>query len=364
MPVFEPWNILYSYEKDSYLREDETIKVQNKIVVIGAGAIGSLVGGLLLRAREDVTLIGRKAHVDAINKSGLIIDGALGEMRVNVKAKERLDFKPDLVLLTVKTQDVEAVAHEIKPYVSGVPVVTMQNGVRSDDLVAGVLGKENIISSVVLFGSTFLEPGRVVHTHKGRLLVGLPFNHDWEKLESIATVLNKAIPVQITKDIHCAHWTKLIVNLNNAIPAITGLSVQEIGSHPKLRKLSYFVLKEGLDITKFASIKLCNLQGVPIVILKKIFNMSSFIATMVIGNMMKTIGTAPVLGSTLQSIKRGKNTEIDYLNGEIVALGKKLGIPTPYNTTVVNMVHQVEATGKFLTLDELLYGMAKIMPNE
>jgi 2-dehydropantoate 2-reductase len=334
--------------------------MQNKIVIIGAGAIGSLVGGLLSRAGEDVTLIGRKAHVDAINKNGLIIDGALGEMRVNVKAKVHLDFKPDLVILTVKTQDVEAAALEIKPYVSGVTVVTMQNGVRSDELVAEVLGKENIISSVVLFGSTFLEPGRVVHTHKDRLLVGLPFNHNWKKLDNITTVLNKAIPVHITKDIYCAHWTKLIVNLNNAIPAITGLSVQEIGSHPKLRKLSYYVLKEGLDITTLARIKLCNLPGVPIVILKKIFNMSP-IATMVIGYMMKSIGTAPVLGSTLQSIKRGKTTEIDYLNGEIVGLGKKLGIPTPYNVAVVKMVHQVEATGKFLTVDELLSGVAKIM---
>jgi tRNA A37 threonylcarbamoyladenosine dehydratase len=98
------YNDLKIMRKDSYLREDETMKVQNKIVVIGAGAIGSLVGGLLSRAGEDVTLIGRKAHVDAINKSGLIIDGTLGEMRVNVKAKERLDFKPDLVLLTVKTK--------------------------------------------------------------------------------------------------------------------------------------------------------------------------------------------------------------------------------------------------------------------
>ncbi len=336
--------------------------MQNKIAIIGAGAIGSLVGGLLSRAGEDVTLIGRKAHVDVINKNGLIIDGALGESRVNIKAKERLDFKPDLVILTMKTQDVEAAALEIKPYVSGIPILTMQNGVRSDELVAGVLGKENIISSVILFGSSFLEPGRVVHTHKGELLIGLPFNHNGEKLESIATVLNKAVPVQIAKDIQCAHWTKLIVNLNNAIPAITGLSVQEIGTQPKLRKLSYYVLKEGLDITTLAKIKLCNLPGVPIVILKKIFNMSP-IAILVIGRMMKSIGTAPVLGSTLQSIKRGKSTEIDYLNGEIVSLGKKLGVSTPYNGAVVKMVHQVEATGKFLTVDELITGVGELVTN-
>jgi 2-dehydropantoate 2-reductase len=63
------------------------------------------------------------------------------------------------------------------------------------------------------------------------------------------------------------------------------------------------------------------------------------------------------------NIKRGKNTEIDYLNGEIVALGKKLGMPTPYNTTVLKMVHQVEATGKFLTVDELLSGVMNAVQN-
>jgi 2-dehydropantoate 2-reductase len=343
--------------------------MQNKIAVIGSGAIGSLVGGLLSRAGEDVTLIGRKAHVDAINEKGLVIEGALGEMRVNVKATEHLDFKPDLVFLTVKTQDVEDVAYEIKPYVSGAPIVTMQNGVRSDDIVAGVLGKENIVSCVVLLASTFLEAGRVTYSSRGRLVIGDPYGFDGKQLESVAAVLNKVVPTRIIKDIRCAHWTKLIVNLNNAIPAVTGLSVQEIGAHPPLRKLSFFLLKEGLDVTKQADIKLCNLPGVPIGILKKIFSMPIPIATLILGFLMKStgavpksMGTLPVLGSTLQSIKRGKSTEIDYLNGEIVALGKKLGIPTPYNSTFVNMVHQVEATGEFLSMDELLSRLEKIVP--
>ncbi len=342
--------------------------MQNKIAVIGAGAIGSLVGGLLSRVEEDVTLIGRKAHVDVINKKGLVIEGASGEMQVNIKATERLDFKPDLVLLTVKTQDIEAVAYEIKPYISGVPIVTMQNGVRSDDIVAGVLEKENIVSCVVLLASTFLEAGRVTYSSRGRLVIGDPYGSDGKQLESVAAVLNKVMPTRIIKDIRCAHWTKLIVNLNNAIPAITGLSIQEIGAQPELRKLSFFLMKEGLDVTKLADIKLCNLPGVPIGLLKKIFSMPVPMATLMLGLLMKStgavpksMGTLPVMGSTLQSIKRGRSTEIDYLNGEIVALGNKLGISTPYNSTVVNKVHQVEATGEFLSVDELLSGLEKIV---
>jgi len=77
-----------------------------KITVIGAGAIGSVVGGLLCKAGEDVTLIGRKPHVDAINQNGLILEGESGKMVIQIKAAENLDFKPDLTLLTVKAQDV------------------------------------------------------------------------------------------------------------------------------------------------------------------------------------------------------------------------------------------------------------------
>ena len=332
---------------------------KTRIAIIGAGAVGSLIGGLLSREGEDVTLIGRKAHVDSINRRGLIIDGVLGEMLVNVKAKEHLDFKPDLVLLAVKTQDVKAAAQEIKPYVLGVPVVTMQNGVRSDDLAADVLGEENIVGGVVLLASTFLEEGKVSYSSKGRLVIGNPYGYDGKRLESIASVLDKAVPTRIVNDIRCAHWTKLIVNLNNAIPAITGLSIQEIGSEPELRRLCFFLIKEGLDVTKLSGIRLCNLPGIPIGILKILFNISTPAATFVLGHLMRSMGVLPVPGSTLQSIKRGKVTEIDYLNGEIVALGRKLGISTPYNAAVVHVVHQVETQRKLLTVDELLSGIAK-----
>jgi 2-dehydropantoate 2-reductase len=84
-----------------------------KIAVIGAGAIGSVLGCLLARAGEDVTLVGRRAHVDAVNQSGLLLDGALGEMRVRVKAQERLDFTPEVALLTAKTQAVATTARQV-----------------------------------------------------------------------------------------------------------------------------------------------------------------------------------------------------------------------------------------------------------
>lgn len=327
-----------------------------KIAVVGAGAIGSIIGGLLVKAGEDITLIGRKSHIEAINKNGLAINGVFGEINVAVKAAEHLNFKPDLVLLAVKTQDVEEAVREIKPLVSASLLVTMQNGVQSDNLAAKILGRENIVSCVVLYGGTFLEPGKVTfsnYSKRGSLLIGEPFGYKGKRLESIANLLNKALPTHIIKDIHSAHWTKLIANLNNAIPAITGLNMQEIVNYSDLRLLSFLLMREGLSVVRSADIKPASLPGIPISIVKIMLGMPSLVGPQIMRFMSMALGTIPIPGSTLQSIKRGKNTEIDYLNGEIETLGKKIGLTTPYNSAAVRLVHQVEKTGRFFTVKEL-----------
>ncbi len=327
-----------------------------KIAVIGAGAIGSVIGGLLSKAGEDVTLIGRKPHVDAINQNGLLLDGASGKMIIQVKAAENIDFKPDLVLLAVKTQDVESSVRRVKPYVSGVPLVTMQNGVRSDDLVAGVLGKENISSSVVIFNGLFLEPGKALFStpfSKTALLIGEPFGTNGNRLQSLSALLNKALPTDISEDIRGAHWTKLLWNLNTAVPAVTGLPMQEGNQYPQIRELNINLMKEGLEVIKLAGIKTADVPGMPLSLMEIIVQMPLPESSSIMKNNIKSLGELSLLGSILQSIKRGKSTEIDYLNGEIVNLGKKKGIPTPVNSLIIELVHQIETTVKFLTPEEL-----------
>jgi 2-dehydropantoate 2-reductase len=104
---------------------------------------------------------------------------------------------------------------------------------------------------------------------------------------------------------------------------------------------------------KQAGIKLAPVPGIPLSLMKIMVWIPLPISSFVLKSRIKSYSKLPVLGSTLQSIKRGKNTEIDYLNGEIVKLGKKNGIPTPANSLIVELVHQTETTGKFLTVDEL-----------
>jgi len=327
-----------------------------KIAVIGAGAIGSVIGGLSSKAGEDVTLIGRKPHVDAINRNGLILEGESGKTVIQIKAAENLDFKPDLALLTVKAQDVVSSVTKVHVFLSGAQVVTLQNGVQSDDQVAGLLGKENIISSVVIFNGQFLEPGKVLYSipfSKIALLIGEPFGNKGNLLQSLSALFNKAIATDISEDIRAAHWTKLLWNLQTAIPGVTGLSYQESYQYPQIRKLVIKLTKEGLKVIERAGIKTVDVPGFPLEPLKTMVRVPLSISSSMIKDIAKSLGKQPILGSTLQSIKRGKITEVDYLNGEIVNLGKKMGIPTPVNSLIVELVHQVETTGKFLTIDEL-----------
>jgi 2-dehydropantoate 2-reductase len=332
-----------------------------KIAIIGAGAIGSVVGGLLSKAGGDVTLIGRKPHVDAIKQNGLILDGESKKTVIKVKAAENLDFKPDLALLTVKAQDVESSVRKVKLFLSGALVVTMQNGVQGDDQAARLLGKGNIISGVVTFNSQFLEPGKALYSipfSKTALLIGEPFGNKGNRLQTISALLDKAIGTDISEDIHAAHWTKLIWNLQTAVPAVTGFSYQDSYQYPQVRELIINLLKEGLKVIKAAGIKTIDIPGFPMEPIETMARESLPIVSTLLKKKAESLGKVPVLGSTLQSIKRGTSTEVDYLNGEIVNLGKKKGIPTPVNSLIVELVHHVETTRRFLSVDELTQSLS------
>lgn len=325
-----------------------------KIAVVGAGAIGSVLGGLLARAGEDVTLIARQAHVEAIKRNGLLIDGVLGEFTVNVDAAEKLDFRPDIVLLTVKTQDVEAACSEIKPHVKDVSIVTLQNGVRSNEIAASILGKENIISCVVSFNARFLRPGNVTYGYEGSLLVGEAFGENGERVEEIGAILNRAIKTESCDNIRGAHWTKLLINvMGNSLNAMIGLSLGECMKHSALRRIGVLILKEALCVVEKAGIQLESLPESPVFAFKALIKSPLPVASATFRLMMSSRRHADTITSTLQSIRRGKPTEIDYLNGEIVKLGKKTGVSTPYNSKVVQLVREVEKTHKFYSPGDL-----------
>ncbi len=325
-----------------------------KIAIIGAGAIGSVVAGYLAKAGEDVLLVGRPAQANIIQKEGLKIKGARGAEIIRLKAATQLDQEYDLVIFTVKTQDIEDAFAENHFYLGERSLIlTTQNGVQADNLLSIHFEKEKMLSSIVMFGATYTQPGEVVFNFEGDWIIGQPFMMDRERLEDVTAILKKAFPVVVSEEIMGMKWLKLFVNFNNCLPALTGKSMQETFADLDLCRLSVMLLKEGVSVIQQAGVKLVSLPQFPV---ERVFGLSAMPVEQGAQIMQKTLtglSKEPLYGSILQSILRGKASEIDFINGEVTQLAKHLHLEAPLNRKVVGLVHQVEREKKFLEADEV-----------
>jgi 2-dehydropantoate 2-reductase len=309
---------------------------------------------MLARRGHHVTLVGRPDQVEAITKNGLTMTGALGQFVVNVAAQTRLDFKPDLLFLTVKAQDVKSACQQIQTWVKDIPVVMMQNGISLDNLAASYFGVQWVVGCVVLFNARYLEPGHVHCGFSGHLILPDSTSDNSQAVATVYNLLNTLFPCQLVAHFGAARWTKLIINaMGNGIEAISGLSLSQCSQHPVLAKVAVLIVREGLRILKSEGIPLQRLPGFPMKKLSRLVRLPLVLAAWVLRKKWTKSRVEDVISSTLQSLRRGKNTEIDYLNGEIVRSGSDLNIPTPVNAQVVAWVHRIEQSGTFISLKEI-----------
>ena len=345
-----------------------------RVAVVGAGAIGCFLAARLSEGGHAITLVGRPEQADAINDGGLLLtDPRRGVRRYRLRAVRSLSERPDLALLTVKTQDVAQACHDIRPFVMGVPVVAMQNGIQGDHLAAEVLGTEAVVGAVVMCAASYLHPGEVTVQFPGWLIVGEPFGDVGARTRAIARVLGGAVPTYLTRHLARVRWSKLIANLNNALCAATGLPLAEIVHAPCGPTLAIRLMKEGSLVARAAGVRLDHgLYGLTPRALRQDPNaaliallhatMTAVLAVLpeqaaervIAAAGRSRLGSLPVRGSTWQSIVRGRPSEVDYLNGEIVRLGRRLSIPTPYNSHAVDVVHAVERSHTLWRVEELL----------
>jgi 2-dehydropantoate 2-reductase len=325
-----------------------------QVVVYGAGAVGSLVGARLHEAGVDVRLIGREAHVEAIRANGLLVKGRDQSHLVRLLATTTLDGTADIILLTVKSQDVQGACRDIATLRSDATVVTMQNGVRSDSEAADILGRDRIVGCVLNISATYLEPG-VVEQNTGALFqVGAPFPESAPRVDAVLALLSPAIKTEHVPDIARARWTKLMANVNNAIMTITGLPVGTALRQPGLQRLSIATIREGVRTAQLGGFGLDQSRRARSFRLMATLPMSlSYLLFR--GRLAANFPPDSTYGpSTLQSLRRGTSSELDYLNGEIVTLGERIGRPTPYNRGLLDSGRAVFETRRNLTPDELL----------
>jgi 2-dehydropantoate 2-reductase len=332
-----------------------------KIAVIGAGAIGNLVAGYLRLKGEDVSLIGHGDAVKAIKERGLRISGVRGDFNVAIDASEKLTCKPGLAILATKTQDIDSAIKDNLAFLAGTTLLTTQNGVRADDMAAKYFPQKDIVSSIVMFAASHLEPGKVVHNFEGTWIIGSMFAGNDDKVKEVCGILNQAFAAVPADGIKGMKYLKIFVNSNNCIPAILGASMQEAFSDADISRISIAIWREGLEIARKAGIRLATLPDFPLERITKLSSMPLDEAAKIFSGIMGNLSKEPLYGSILQSIKRGKSSEIDYINGEFVRLAETCGSKAPLNERLVEMVHSVEKNSRFFSKAELLTRTRELM---
>jgi 2-dehydropantoate 2-reductase len=325
-----------------------------RIGVIGAGAVGGTLAALLDRAGQTVEVTARGAHLAAIRAEGLRLNGGWGEHTARVHAGETLGREPEFVILATKAQDARAALEANKLAIRSVPVLVVQNGLGGLRIAREVLPSAPLLGGLALMAVSYLEPGVVTVTTPQPLIIGAGPDTNAGMLERVAEVLRPAIPIEVTDDIVGAQWTKLLINHINALPAITGLSAQEVIADAGLRRLMTASMRETVQLARQLGVSFGKVQGVSGRVLGVLGAVPLSVGETFPRLLARRLGEVPNPGSTLQSIRRGQLTEIDYLNGAVVAEAEAHGLEAPINAKLVELVHEVERTHAFLSPAEVV----------
>lgn len=303
------------------------------VAVVGAGAVGSFYGAMLARAGQRVTLIGRAAHVRAVEQAGLRLDmaGRVEIVRLAASVDVEAVRHADLVLFCVKSSDSDRAAHEIAPLLAPhAVVVSLQNGVENAATIAARV-QRIVVPAAVYVATALAEPGLVKHFGRGELVIGAldataardtAVNAALQDL--VALFATAGVAVTISSDVMAELWTKLVTNCAyNAVSALAQATYGELTSLPEVRAVQDAAVREVVALAAAAGVNLP---------LERALDAVERIAR----------GMPGQRSSTAQDLARGKPTEIEHLNGFIVRRGRELGVATPVNATLYALVKLVE----------------------
>jgi 2-dehydropantoate 2-reductase len=324
-----------------------------RIAVIGAGAIGGTIAALLDRAGHEVSITARGPQLEAVLAHGLALSGAWGEHVARPAVSERLVEAPELALVCTKAQDAAQAIQENSSQLGGVPVVIVQNGLDGVRIAESLLPDSPVIGAIALYAASYLRPGHIDVTAAGPTFIGVDDPARRDAADRVSAVLGEAMPTRLVSDFRGAQWSKLIVNQVNAMPAITGLSAQATLRHPVLGRIVASSMREAVRIGLATGVHFASLQGLSQPLLRVFSVAPVWVARALPRAMASRMGDTPNPGSTLQSIRRGQSTEIDFLNGAVVRAAGAAGLSAPINAQLTELVHAVEKSGDFLVVEEV-----------
>lgn len=290
----------------------------SRIFVLGAGAIGSIYGALLSQ-KNDVTLIGNKAHVDAVNSKGLSISGDINQT-FHLKAETEICGIPEntLIILTTKAYDSAKAIEETKRlFKKDTAILVLQNGLGNEEIVKRAAGdKAEILRATTTMATEFFEPGKI------RFWSGETIIERNELAKRVAEIFcGCGLKTRLSNDINEEVWNKLVVNcVINPLSALLRVRNSELVSD-LLKTVRHGIVSECVEVGKAE--RMAFPEGLEEEVDEKISSYTNF-------------------SSMCQDIMKGKKTEIDFLNGKVVELGRKHHIATPVNETLVCLVKWLE----------------------
>lgn len=316
-----------------------------RIAVAGAGSIGCYVGGRLQTAGHHLVYIGRANLGQSIAEHGLALSDYQGWSATipgpDCVFSEDIDAvrEADVVLVTVKSAATasmaESLADRLRP---GAVVVSLQNGIRNPAEISRYIKQHNVITGMVGFNVAQVGPA---HFHQGtQAKLSISTGAD-----SLAQALTHCgLPTDVHDDMSAVQWGKLVVNLNNAVNALSGLPLKAELGEREYRLVLAAAQREALRLLRRNKQPVVSPLAAPLALIPWVMRTPNSVFTLLARQMVAIDPKAR--SSMLDDIALGRATEIDYINGEVVALAKKLGTNAPINAALVSLIHEATSSSE------------------
>jgi 2-dehydropantoate 2-reductase len=329
---------------------------ESRIAVVGAGAVGGITAALLKRGGYDVEVVCKYPDLaQKIRTEGLHVTGVRGDFRMPLPAVAEIEGllgEKDLVFLATKATAMLAAAARLKPLLGrDTLVVSLQNGI-CEPALAEVLGAGRVVGCVVGWGATMHAPGELEMTSEGEFVIGNIEGKPDGRLAPLAGIMGSVLPTHIAENIFSALYSKLIVNsCITSLGAVCGLTMGEMLASQKARSLFIAVMNEAVAVADAKGLRIAPYAGkLDYYAFTRgrgwLHDLRRHLVIRAIGFKYRRLTS-----SSLQSLQRRQQTEIDYFNGYICRLGRETGIATPVNDRIVAMIHEIEAGRREITVE-------------
>ena len=318
-----------------------------RVVILGAGGVGSVIAGHLARIGRDVVMIARPGHAQAVQENGLQLTG-LSDFRVQVPAYPDASHleSADVLLIAVKTKDMQRALDGVKHLKIGC-VASLQNGVVKNDQMVQVFGPDKVVGATTMIGATLVKDGEVNYTLDGITFFGERDSTRSDRVDQIAQAfLDAGLKVAAVANIVSIEWTKqAIQNPFAPLAAITRLPVHLVWSSPELATLSVHMFREVAAVADALHITLSEHPAWSLFDQKTLGDapLDDAVSMLVsVGQQVAQSGRTHIIPSMLQDVLAGKKTEIEETVGHVFKEGQRLGIPVPYTEFAYRAVRAIE----------------------